>query len=93
MGLSWSSTVSLLATTCADLYGRRSQGSVFGVVFGVMNWSTALGAWLPGVMFDYSGSYQSALLINVAVALVASGMVLWLQEWWQQPHRASQPTS
>ncbi len=91
MGLSWSSTVSLLATTCADLYGRRAQGSVFGVVFGVMNWSTALGAWLPGVMYDYSGTYQNALLINVAVAWVASGIVLWLEEWWRQPHRAPQP--
>ncbi|ETW95700.1 MAG: hypothetical protein ETSY1_29575 [Candidatus Entotheonella factor] len=83
MGLSWSSTVSLLATTCADLYGRRSQGSVFGVVFGVMNWSAALGAWLPGYLFDVTNSYQSALLANVLVAWVASGVVLWLSEWWR----------
>lgn len=83
MGLSWSSTVSLLATTCADLYGRRSQGSVFGVVFGVMNWSAALGAWLPGYLFDVTDSYQSALLVNILVAWVASGVVLWLSEWWR----------
>ncbi len=88
MGLSWSSTVSLLATTCADLYGRRSQGSVFGVVFGVMNWSSALGAWLPGYLFDMTDSYQSALLANVLVAWVASGVVLWLSEWWHPPQQA-----
>lgn len=76
MGLSWSSTVSLLATTCAYLYGRRSQGSVFGVVFGVMNWSSTLGAWLPGYMFDLSSPYQSALVLNVLTAWVASGVIL-----------------
>ncbi len=88
MGLSWSSTVSLLATTCADLYGRRSQGSVFGVVFGVMNWSAALGAWLPGYLFDVTDSYQSALLVNIVAAWGASGVVLWLSEWWRPPQQA-----
>src|SRR4249919_2110177 len=33
MGLSWSSTISLVSTTCTDLYGRRSQGSVLSIVF------------------------------------------------------------
>lgn len=88
MGLSWSSTVSLLAASCADLYGRRGQGSVFGIVFGVMNWSSTLGAWIPGVMFDYSGSYQSTLFLNVMVAWIASGMILWIDEWWQRPQVA-----
>ncbi len=89
MGLSWSSTVSLLATTCADLYGRKSQGSVFGFVFGVMNWSATIGAWVPGVLFDATASYQSALIIYAGVAWVASGVVLWVHEWWQP----SQPVS
>src|SRR5712691_3571974 len=47
MGLSWSSTISLVSTTCTDLYGRRSQGSVLSIVFSVMSWGTALGAWIP----------------------------------------------
>ena len=81
--------MSLLATTCADLYGRKSQGSVFGFVFGVMNWSATIGAWVPGVLFDATDSYQSALIIYVCVAWVASGVVLWVHEWWQP----SQPVS
>ena len=91
MGLSWSSTVSLLATSCADLYGRRGQGSVFGMVFGVMNWSSTFGAWIPGVMFDSSASYQSALSLNVIVAWSASGVILWIGEWWQRPQDALRP--
>jgi MFS family permease len=81
MGLSWSSTISLVSTTCTDLYGRRSQGSVLSLVFGVMSWGTALGAWIPGVLYDHTGSYQLALLVNVVVAWVASGLVLGLREW------------
>jgi MFS family permease len=82
MGLSWNSTSSLLATTCVDLYGRRAQASVFGVVFGVMNWGGTLGAWLPGVLYDATGTYQYSLLLNVLIAWVASGVILGVQEWW-----------
>jgi MFS family permease len=81
MGLSWSSTISLVSTACTDLYGRRSQGSVLSLVFSVMSWGTALGAWIPGVLYDHTGSYQLALLLNVIVAWVASGLVLGLREW------------
>ena len=83
MGLSWSSTISLVSTTCTDLYGRRSQGSVLSVVFSVMTWGVALGAWIPGVLYDYTGTYHLALLLNVVVAWVASVLVLGLREWWE----------
>jgi MFS family permease len=81
MGLSWSSTISLVSTTCTDLYGRRSQGSVLSLVFSVMSWGTALGAWIPGGLYDHTGSYQLALLVNVVIAWVASGLALGLREW------------
>ena len=83
MGLSWSSTICLVSTSCTDLYGRRSQGSVLSVVFSVMTWGVALGAWIPGVLYDYTGTYQLALLVNVVVAWVASVLVLGLRQWWE----------
>jgi len=83
MGLSWNSTISLVSNTCTDLYDRRSQGSVLSVVFSVMTWGTALGAWLPGVLYDYTGTYQLALLVNVGIAWVTSVLVLGLREWWE----------
>lgn len=81
LGLSWSSTVSLLATTCADLYGRRGMGSVFGLVFGIMSLGNSLGVYFPGKLYHLLGSYQGALLINIAAAWAASGMMLGLREW------------
>jgi MFS family permease len=91
MGLSWNSTSSLLATSCVDLYGRRSQASVFGLVFGVMNWGSTFGAWIPGVLYDTSGTYQGTLLLNVLVAWAGSAVVLGLREWWVQPRRIPSP--
>jgi MFS family permease len=94
MGLSWSSTISLVSTTCTDLYGRRSQGSVLSLVFSVMTWGTALGAWIPGVVYDYTGTYYLALLLNLGIAWVASGLVLGLREWWSwSPQRVPQPVT
>jgi MFS family permease len=91
MGLSWTSTISLLASTCADLYGRRSQGSVFGLVFGVMFWGATFGGWLPGPLYDYTGTYQSALWLSVLVAWVAGGLILRFREWWMLPQRMPTP--
>ena len=84
LGLSWSSTISLVSTTCTDLYGRRSQGSVLSIVFSVMTWGVALGSWIPGVLYDYTGTYQLALLLNLVIAWVASGLAFGLREWWGQ---------
>jgi MFS family permease len=100
LGISWSSTVSLLASTCADRYGRRGMGSVFGMVFGIMSVGHSLEVYFPGLLHNLSGSYFGALLINVVVALMASGLMLTLQDWRQEtamvgresiPQPATQP--
>jgi len=64
---------------------RRRIGShgatALDVLQGVINWNSTLGAWLPGYMFDLSGSYQSALVLNVLTAWIAIGVILWISEW------------
>ena len=56
-----------------------------------MSWGVALGAWIPGVLYDYMGTYQLALLLNLVIAWVASGLALGLREWWS-PSPQSVPT-
>jgi predicted MFS family arabinose efflux permease len=51
------------------------------LVFSVMSWGMVLGAWIPGVLYNYTGTYHLALLVNLVVAWVASGLVLGLREW------------
>jgi MFS family permease len=85
LGISWSSTVSLLATTCADRYGRRSMGSVFGLVFGIMSLGHSVGVYFPGFLFNLWGSYLGALLINVVVAWAASGLLWALLDGRREP--------
>jgi MFS family permease len=79
LGFSWSSTVSLLASTCADRYGRRRMGSVFGLVFGIMSLGHALGVYSPGHLYNRSGAYLGALLLNIVIAWLASALMFALQ--------------
>lgn len=81
LGMSWSSTVSLLASTCADRYGRRGMGSVFGMVFGIISLGHSLGVYCPGLLCNVAGSYLGALLINMLVAWLASGLMWVLHDW------------
>jgi MFS family permease len=85
LGMSWSSTVSLLASTCADRYGRRGMGSVFGTVFGIMSLGHSLGVYYPGLLYHRAGSYSGALLINALVAWLASGLIWALHDWRTAP--------
>jgi hypothetical protein len=48
---------------------------------------------VPGVMFDQSASYQSALYLNVMVAWIASGVSLWIGEWWPRSQSAPSPAA
>lgn len=72
IGFSWSSTVPLTSALCADIYGRRSLGVIFGLMYAVMPLGSAVGAALSGWLYDATGSYTSSLLINLAVGLIAA---------------------
>ena len=72
IGFSWSSTVPLTSALCADIYGRRSLGVIFGLMYAVMPLGSSIGAALSGWLYDLTGSYTSSLLINLAVGLIAA---------------------
>jgi MFS family permease len=46
IGFSWSATVPLTSALCADIYGRRSLGTVFGLMFAIMPIGAAAGSAL-----------------------------------------------
>lgn len=65
------------------------MGSVFGWVFGIMSLGHRVGVYFPGLQFNLWGSYTGALLTNVAVAWVASGLTLALLDWRQDATMAA----
>ncbi len=75
IGFSWSATVPLTSAICADLYGRRSLGTVFGLMFAIMPIGAAVGSALGGYLYDLTGSYDLSILLNLGAGLVASAAV------------------
>lgn len=76
IGFSWSSTTPLTSALCADIYGRRSLGAIFGLMFAIMPIGSAVGAALGGKLYDLTGSYTSSIAINVAAGLIAAAVVV-----------------
>lgn len=76
IGFSWSSTVPLTSAICADIYGRRSLGMIFGLMFAIMPIGSAVGAGLTGYLYDWTGSYEISLILNLASGLIAAVAVV-----------------
>lgn len=77
VGLGYSVTAALMPAIFSDVFrGRR-----FGMIFGTLQTSTALGGsagpWLAGRVFDVTGSYALALY-GIAGAAAAANAALWI---------------
>lgn len=75
LGISWSATTPLTAAIAADIYGRANLGLIFGTMYTTMNLGFGVGAVLDGVIFDATGDYQPALVINGLVGLAAAACI------------------
>jgi len=80
MGVLWLSTVPPTVALCARLFGTRWLATIFGLVFLGHQVGGFLGAWLPGLIFDRTGSYDAMWLISVAGGVFAALIHLPLRE-------------
>lgn len=72
LGLSWTSTSPLTSVCVADAYGRRNLGGIFSTMFAIMPIGSGLGAFLAAWVFDATGSYGPALLLNSVLGCLAA---------------------
>ena len=72
LGISWTATTPLTAAIAADRYGPKHLGLIFGSLFTFMNLGFGVGSLLGGVIFEASGGYQAALIVNVALGVAAA---------------------
>ncbi|MEL0041509.1 MAG: MFS transporter, partial [Ilumatobacter sp.] len=70
-GLDYIATVPPTIMLCADLFGRRNAGVVYGWVFAAHQLGAAGAAWGAGLVRDAVGSYGWAFSSAGAVAIVA----------------------
>lgn len=75
-GLDYISTVPPTIALCADIFGRRNVGTIYGWVFGAHQIGAALLAYLGGLMHDTLGDYTLAFLGSGVLALFGGLMAL-----------------
>jgi MFS family permease len=62
-GITMAGTGSMTSALTADIYGRFSVSSVFGLIFLVHQTGSALGSWLGGALFETTGGYGAAYVL------------------------------
>ena len=71
----FSSRQSLYPTMAADLFHGKSFGAIIGAVALFIGAGAGIGPWIGGVLHDRSGSYDTALALAAALALVSIGFI------------------
>jgi MFS family permease len=73
-GITMAGTGSMTSALTADIYGRFSVSSVFGLIFLVHQTGSAIGSALAGLLFETTGGYGAAFFLACCF-LVAASMV------------------
>lgn len=72
MGILWLSTVPPTVALCARNFGMRWLATVFGLVFLGHQIGGFTGAWLGGLIFDRTGSYDLMWIISILAGVFAA---------------------
>jgi MFS family permease len=86
-GITMAGTGSMTSALTADIYGRFSVSSVFGMIFLVHQTGSAIGSALAGVLFETTGGYGAAFalacLFLVGAAIVALNVDRGTRRIWR----------
>jgi predicted MFS family arabinose efflux permease len=80
IGLLWLGTMPLTSGLVAQIFGVRYLGTLFGIVFFSHQVGSFLGAWLGGLVFDLSGSYDPVWVAAIVLGLLAAAIHLPIAE-------------
>ena len=72
MGIFWLSAVPPTIALCARNFGTRWLATIFGIVFLGHQIGGFAGAWMAGVVFDRTGSYDAMWAIGILAAAFAA---------------------
>jgi MFS family permease len=77
-GLFQGGIVPSYAIIIREYFAPREAGARVGVVVMATLFGMALGGWMSGVVFDFTGSYRAAFLNGIAWNLLNLSIVVWL---------------
>src|SRR5262245_18653129 len=88
-GITMAGTGSMTSALTADIYGRFSVSSVFGLIFLVHQTGSALGSSLAGVLFETTGGYGAAYAVACMLLVGASILALNIDKGARRIWRAA----
>jgi len=71
-GFLWLSTVPLTSALVGQIFGPRYLATLFGLVMFGHQLGAFFGAWLGGLSYDLSGSYDSVWIVSIFLGLLAA---------------------
>jgi predicted MFS family arabinose efflux permease len=80
LGLLWLSTVPPTNSIVAQIFGVRYLAMLSGFTFFSHQIGSFLGAWLGGLFFDHTGSYDIVWYLSIALGVVAGLINLPIDE-------------
>ncbi len=81
MGLGSGSESDVLGYLTSRYFGLKSFGQIYGLVFGGFMVGTAIGPYLFGLLFDWTKSYQIAIIISIVLILVMCALLALLPKF------------
>ena len=93
MGLLWLSTVPLTNAALARIFGVAHLSMLSGFVFFSHQLGSFIGAWLGGVLYDRTGSYDLVWTIAIALGVLAALVNLPVREHPIQRHHTATAAS
>ncbi len=91
LGLGSGAESDVLGYLTSRYFGVRAFGRVYGCVFAGFWVGTAVGPYLFGLVFDWTHSYQFALVVSVSLILIMCIMLALMPRFPDLQHRASAP--
>jgi MFS family permease len=88
-GITLAGTGSMTSALTADIYGRFSVSSVFGLIFLVHQTGSALGSSLAGLLFERTGGYGAAYAMACVLLLGAAIVALNIDKGARRIWRAA----
>ena len=67
-------TIAPINSLAVQLFDRFPVSIILALVTVSHNIGSAIGAWIPGLLFDFSGSYHSSLVISI-ILLIAAALI------------------
>ena len=71
-GLLWLSTVPLTSGVVARIFGAKHLGMLFGFVFFSHQIGSFFGAWLGGIAYDKTGTYDAIWYASIVLGVLAA---------------------